>query len=290
MMGLYPNGPDLESEAQKVKARPPFKVSNVDKVIEDLGMSALPQNYQPFPVHTFSNSEDHVLRGYDAQNCPRFKEISIEVQQSDEYKDRVADYENMIKDKLDSIFNESIGYEEAGWRGDVMESDLFHGYPIPDIDTYTLDYMLGIRNYSNSYFFENGGGNLASSEFFKLIIIQFDDAVNGDALRKFGFYSAHDTTLIGFLVALDNFDGWNPPYASTIFFELYKEDNGHFVKTVYNDKALVLPGCQQELCEYDTFREVLLNRTQSDITQACVASKWYDERHYTFNYFLESRD
>jgi hypothetical protein len=290
MMGLYPNGPNLESESQQAKARPPFKVANIDSVLTELGMSALPNNYQPFPVHTVSNREDHLLRGYEAANCPRMKEISAQVQQSDEYKERVAEYENLIKDKLDGLFNESIGFEEAGWRGDVMECDLFHGFPIPDIDTDTLDYMLGIRNYSNSYFFEHGGAQLASSEFFQAIILQFEDAVKGNAVRKFGFYSAHDTTLIGFLSALENFDGQNPPYASTIIFELHREDDKHTVKTIYNDEDLILPGCGTVDCDYEIFREFLHSKTHTDITEACKTSKLFEESRYIYNYFLESRN
>jgi hypothetical protein len=42
-----------------------------------------------------------------------------------------------------------------------------------------------------------------------------------DAALRFKLYSAHDTTLVALLNGMGVCDGINPPYNSTVFFELY---------------------------------------------------------------------
>jgi hypothetical protein len=45
---------------------------------------------------------------------------------------------------------------------------------------------------------------------------------------KMTMYSAHDTTVANFLMALDVFDPQNPPYRSLVLVELWKNYEGKY--------------------------------------------------------------
>jgi len=53
--------------------------------------------------------------------------------------------------------------------------------------------------------------------------------------RKFALYSAHDYNLAGLLAAMEQFDGVNPPFASTLIFELHKKKGKPFVNILFNN-------------------------------------------------------
>ena len=72
------------------------------------------------------------------------------------------------------------------------------------------------------------------------------------------YYSAHDTTCGLFLSAFQVLKDW-PPYASHIVMELYSDpQNNWYVKFMYNDQVMHLPGCStsSDLCDYQTFSDL----------------------------------
>jgi hypothetical protein len=68
---------------------------------------------------------------------------------------------------------------------------------------------------------------------------------------KFMHYSAHDSTVLPMLVALEVFDGVWPPYASHVVLELRQsnDDGSFFVRAFYQDVLLTLPFCNgKQVC------------------------------------------
>jgi len=60
-----------------------------------------------------------------------------------------------------------------------------------------------------------------------------EDLISASSSRqkyKFILYSGHDDSLLGIMSALERPLEFNPPYASFISFELYKNNNEYFVK------------------------------------------------------------
>ncbi|XP_026151364.1 lysophosphatidic acid phosphatase type 6 [Mastacembelus armatus] len=77
--------------------------------------------------------------------------------------------------------------------------------------------------------------------------------------RKLFLYSAHDTTLIAFLMALGIFDMRWPPYAADITLELHqhRQTNEAFVKVSYIGQDQHIPGCSGVYCPLQEFKEAL---------------------------------
>ncbi|XP_058468975.1 lysophosphatidic acid phosphatase type 6 [Solea solea] len=77
--------------------------------------------------------------------------------------------------------------------------------------------------------------------------------------RKLFLYSAHDTTLVPFLMALGIFDMKWPPYAADITLELHqhRKTNEAFVKVSYNDQDQLIPGCSGVYCPLQEFKKAV---------------------------------
>lgn len=91
--------------------------------------------------------------------------------------------------------------------------------------------------------------------------------------KKFVLFSAHDTTVAATLAAMGVFDGKYPPYNSTLIWELWQNTSSPssssssdaqqqkakqsgistFVRVLYNDVPVTLPGCDGPECEFGAY-------------------------------------
>jgi len=103
---------------------------------------------------------------------------------------------------------------------------------------------------------------------------------------KFVEYSGHDSTVAPILAAYEVFDHKWPPFASNIILELYKDtapanpkdhnvENNHYVRMLYNNEALKIPGCQETaveggfLCPLSTFLALSKKVIPENYEEAC---------------------
>lgn len=77
--------------------------------------------------------------------------------------------------------------------------------------------------------------------------------------RKLFLYSAHDTTLMPFLMALGIFDMKWPPYAADITLELlqHRQTKEAFVKVSYVGQDQLIPGCSEVYCPLQEFKQAV---------------------------------
>lgn len=286
LAGFFPKGPSIASH-MKYKAVPPFEINDVNKTINSLGLAALPNYYQPVPIDTETIDKDNLLLGY-SRSCPKIREIMKDVQQSQEYRDKVSDYIANLQANLSVIIGRTVGFEEAGLVGDSLDCIQYHGYPFPEgVTDEIFQELLKIRVYANSYPFTGNGAYLASSVFYQETITVFNQLIEGKSTRKWNFYSSHDTSIIGFLSAINAWDGINPAFASTLVLELHKLEDKHFVKLLYNDKLLSIGGCALE-CPIDEYVKFINSWLITDVENACkVKYSAYRERLY--NPFFEKQ-
>lgn len=269
LAGLYPKGPLILSEKLQDLASPPFNISNLAKVKQELGSNALPNAFQPVEIQTINLNFDNLLYGFGTDQCPRFIQINQDIQNSEDYKQRVHKYVETIQPQVLQIFGANYSYEDAAYIGDTLVCEKFHDFPLPNGVTQEIyDELNSMYNYTNSYFFTPEGAALSSSEFFNAVINQFNNTIYNSSLLKIGLYSGHDTSIIGFLIFMGLWDGLNPPFASTLVFELYLENGDYFLKMIYNDKPLILEGCQL-MCPYEIFLEIIQPKIVSNLQEAC---------------------
>lgn len=269
LLGFFPQGPSIKTANLQDLAQPPFNVSGFSTVKKNLGSNALPNSYQPIPIEIISSKYDHMLAGWGVSCCPKFNLIIEEVRNSADYKQREANYNANLKQRVFQILGQNVSMEDAGWMADPMFCELFEGYQLPNgVDYDMFQELFAIFNYSNSYFYNQEGASLASSQFFEALISQFNQTIDKTGTIKIGFYSGHDTTLIGFLIFLGIWDGHNPPFASSLIFELHSENDQNLVKIIYNDEVKTLGGCQA-MCPFENFISLIEPYLISNVPSAC---------------------
>lgn len=107
---------------------------------------------------------------------------------------------------------------------------------------------------------------LSSSEMIKDIYTSLQLASQGKiGKRKFELLSAHDTTLQALLYGLELTNEWSwPVYASTIVFELFKDDHEVLVKVLFNDSPVRIGDCKSYYCSLDTLVNYMKSRSYED--------------------------
>ena len=186
----------------------------------------------------------------------------------------------------------NYSFVNAGYVGDTMLCNQYEGYPQPfETDLGLYNELTGINNYTlNMPYSVYEGQILGCSEFFKTVNSAFNLIINGETPIKFWFFSAHDTTLTAFLNCLGVPVAYQPPFASTLLFELWKLEGGHVVKVIFNDMEMLLPDCSSSSpCPIDKFSKLLLAKTTPDINEACQLQKTVeidDDMEKTINLIL----
>ena len=270
LYGLFPDGPSLRTPELNSTAVPPISINNLYNITHELGQSALLKNYQPIGIYTEQQELDHLLTGYSTTTCPRMKEILAQVVNGTEYKDREQIYIEDFKDEVFQLTGLNLSFVNAGYLGDTMLCNQYEGYPQLNTDLGLYDELTGINNYTMNMPYTEEGMIISCSDFFNEVSSIFNQTISGETKRKFSFFSAHDTTLTAFLNCLGVPIGVQPVFASTLLFELWEDAGGHLVKVIFNDQVMDLPGCGgNSPCPYDTFTEVLMNKTTPDIKKAC---------------------
>jgi len=120
--------------------------------------------------------------------------------------------------------------------------------------------------YNNSQYAKLAMGNTAWH--VRTNIQNMLNAVNAgtpSSALKFALFSAHDTTVMPFLAAIQGnlWDRIWAPYASMVTIEIYKASNpsstpsGYYFRLTYNSKAIKIPSCSDYLCDLNNLLTAL---------------------------------
>lgn len=283
LMGLYPygNGPEIPEGINKNLLFPPIEINfngsingekddylekDNDKFTYELEnkKEALPNKFQPIPVHTIENDKEYLLRAWDRKTCPVnlnwqeeqyntlfFKKLDQDFLLTKAYVSNLTSIpiENvtliLVQQVFDSfntfIWNNKENELPPDFKGEVKKNMTF----INDIIYYFLDF--GSEKQKR---FLNG-------PLFNEIALLFEKKLNHTIDKKLILLSAHDMTVMQVLTGL-NLTGYEclyekwvtknenknclsfPPYASNIFFELHENEKTKkfFVDVIYNSQLI----------------------------------------------------
>jgi hypothetical protein len=266
MQGLYPltTGPKVSNN----HPRPPMKVSDLEAIETSLGDAALPGYLQVIPIHMESDSLDILLRGYDSDVCPRMDQLEEKTLTSAEYLAKEQSWQSLFQEFSSIISMNITTIDKCASAYSALVCDEMEGFPLPEGMTQELmDELSKVHGYSKFYspFSDEEARNLSCSNFFKDLSRRMNGRLN-DKGAKFVLYSAHDTTLAAFLSCLDKTFDYNPPFASTVFFELYSDET---VVVKFNDEELTFSECGDKICTFSDFEKILEKRYIEDFEAAC---------------------
>lgn len=269
-----------------------------------LGQDGLPgltrQRLQPVPIHTVPRSEDALLRGYARDGCEALTRSDAERDARPEWTEMREQHAQLL-DALPSLsgLNHSSQLDRVFEVHDALVCDRAHSLPWPpgftqsifeelsEMSRFTLKEMFATyeqRRLSAGLFLGEVRERLLAAAASQPQPHWDPSSVTGGLSEptpsdfvgpRLAMYSAHDTTVASVLSALGVFDGNNPPYGSSIVFELVESNIAGvdrsgppdaadlFVRTFYNrgvddpfENEISIPGCSaaaSPVCTLDEF-------------------------------------
>ena len=273
--GLYfPKNNFLTNEQIKNSFPSNLLNENIEKEIIKLGNLTIPNGINVIPIHIF-NMKDHDFLLFAEISCKPVIKKRKEILKSKYIKNTVNNFQNKYKKKLDTFFNKTnINFL---WDFDHIQDfcDNFISDKIQQID---LSYFNQITKISfnelekdcNEIFrinledYQLGNKDIffmSQTPVIKKLInymekrIEIEEGILKENIYekypKFLIYSGHDSSLIGIMLwmkELFNCKTFLPLFGTSIYFELYKNDNltslkgnfeDYFIKYFINDEELI---------------------------------------------------
>ena len=259
LMGLFPppNGPTVSDSMGDV-AVPPISVQKEANIVNALQNRALPFQFSSFPVHVFPYMSDFVLLPNAAcYNLLLYTYASAEVQQA---ITNISLSNPWLLEGLQAFIPIQTEYIASNLTNivDSIYCSQAMGFPLPAFSPELLNNATNIFNQIFSVYYQDDLYiRYGASWFFWDLVEHFEAVMQGTEPTKFRLYSAHDTTLAAFLAGLQVYDNKQPPFASSLIFEV-SETNGDFsVQVLYNDVPLIIGPCKSAQCPLQTFTDYL---------------------------------
>ncbi|XP_075211914.1 prostatic acid phosphatase-like isoform X1 [Lycorma delicatula] len=220
--------------------------------------------WQPIPIHSEPSNEDKIL-GLTAY-CPRY------IQERNKAIKEIADNETVSEKALYKYFSENLGeivekFVDIEYLYHTLSIEEQHGLTLPPwtkmVHPHKTKEKTALHQASlawNKILKRFRGGPV-----LKEILGQFKEKSEGhNEDKKLLLYSAHDTTIVSVLRALEFNNLLVPDFGASLIFELQQLNDEYFVKIFYLENAsqtqpneLQIPDCLTP-CPLDT----LLNITE----------------------------
>lgn len=221
-------------------------------------------------INTDKDLVDALLR--PADHCTEYSEYIKRKKDSKSIRNVFALYKDVVSVVSSHFQISTIAAEKKIL--DVHDSVIcnnFLNYKVPDVfddkwvQRVNLLYV-DLKNYVE--YQPDYLARYSGSEFLNHIMKQFDHKILEFSKTKGFVYSAHDSTIMNLFAALGLQMTQQPPFASTLIFELHKVNNEFIVVVIYNDEPLKLPGFGAN-CTLEQFKELVSIRTFYDVNTAC---------------------
>lgn len=275
LTGLYPPGTPTNYDVRVKFGKDPLRENE----------GGLPHLFQPIPIHTQPRTKDMML--LSGRNCPRHDYLMRRKLQTSIFLDKVAAERDFIRTaariaQVEDVDTFSIF--DVDHLCDTWTCFKAHSVPLPkDATPDIVEHACNISNWMLTY--GNKGREIhrlraglildSVARYMAMASLRhvgrLPKHLNGMD-RKFLFLSAHDNTVASTLAALRVFNNENPPYNSTIFWELYSNSDGSLsVRLEFNGNPLVLPGCPDAYCPIDDYM-----RSTSKVTIPGEDARWVE--------------
>jgi len=301
LYGIYNGtGPGLPADYNASLAAPPYASDSVQTIIDAMDNSyAIPNNFQPIPVHVTEAKYDTLLLA-QGNGCPSSSTYSNKNLQ---HPNVSIIYQNLSA-TVDYLNRNNVSVKSLADLysvGDTAVCNLQNNFPLPgNMDPKSQVYEDVF--FAMTYYFtlsiqgQEIQRQMNAYNLFYTIYDHMNGTYNGTSSLKYIFYSAHDSTLTSILSAMgfvspgcliENYYAklnnqtineycLYPIFASSVKFEFYKNNGNPYVKILYNDK--VLPICNNvEKCSFSNFysyiQTITGHLTPNDFASYCGISQ-----------------
>lgn len=237
LLGLYPlgTGPNLPDSTE----------------------AALPQGFQPIPIHTMPTRKDKFL-------FPDFNEqwnnlLKTQIENQKEWKEKTK----LMQPKFQS-WSQKLDIKITNLRQLIALSDTLYIYQLHHItfpkrlsDEDIKEIIAAGRWAVTTQFKNKKTGGYLGNTLLKGIGIYIKQASDHKNELKSLFLFAHDTTILSLMSVLGAPLNDVPPYVADVKIALYETDDHQFkVNILFNDKAVYIPACHGTTCTLTQFLQL----------------------------------
>ncbi|XP_021935195.1 prostatic acid phosphatase isoform X2 [Zootermopsis nevadensis] len=246
-------------------------------------------DWQPIPVHTVPESMDEILAG--KRPCASYDAELLRVKTSPEmrrYNEEHADLYRYTSEQSGSNIHDP---ESLEFLCNTLFIEELYNLTLPNwTKSVYPQKMMSVSSYSftvpaKTRLLQRLKIGPLVRQVIRHMMEKRDGTMKPD--YKMTMYSAHDTTVANFLMALGIFDEQSPPYRSLVLVELWKNDQAEYqVKVLYRNSTthdpynLAIPGCAS-VCPLEKFADLLKPVIPVSWEKECKMGIFSDD--FTFN-------
>jgi len=174
------------------------------------------------------------------RSCARLRALIKAARSHPDHLDHVKNRE-AFQEKVEK----ALGRQVNSWDGlnSTLQTIVRHGLLLPEeVNQEIINGVEREAGYETAVKFSTPEiCRLGIGRFIGDVLERMQRTVGGEDGVRFALYSGHDNTLSPFLSAFGVFDSVQPPMASMILLELYRDDSGkHWVRFLYNGEEKVV--------------------------------------------------
>lgn len=228
--------------------------------------------WRPFPVHSRETDRDWLYQIYQdpSKQCPEFDKLIKQIRvSSDWYLETDKTYAEFFQ-SITKHTGSPFTIDNIGSLYDNLFCLKSNGYKLPSwVDSQIMETLinlsgvlqgLGFSDYEMKY--TKTLSKMRAGVILSHMITNMEKRLNGDTGYYVVGYSGHDSSVIPLLTSLGAFNWKQPPYASCVMIDLYKNDDGsHFVEFWYRNDSkhdpypLSFYECGHK-CDYEVFKKI----------------------------------
>ena len=219
---------------------------------------ALPNLYQPIPIHTIDHKQDNLLV---VHTMPEFKSLwQKHVLTSSEYLDKKSEYKDKMQKWSQITGIELKELQQLVELGDNLFIRQIYGIAMPEgITDQDKDEIIQLGQWMYLAKFAHYEVGYYASKDLRLAISEYLQKASNNNPLKYVLFSAHDGTISalisGMRIPLDTI----PPYASCLKILLTHDNSSNLynIKLNFNGTNLDLPQCKNNNCSLKEFLEII---------------------------------
>lgn len=231
------------------------------------GNPALPASYQPIPVRTLPVPQDKLLLAHDAYIDTFNKMCEKYVYPSNSWKDMESKYKGKFEE-WSKIFGVKINsIMDLFSIGDNLNVRIRNGVEMPKgLSEKDAKKIIWLTDWIQGQQFKPAEvGDYFGSDFLVKLKKDMEDVKAEKQMYKYILYSGHDSSILPVMSALKVPLEMNPPYASHIDFEMYKDGDDYYVRVRFNNKDVELEGGNGGICKLDAFFKIVDKSAQGKV-------------------------
>lgn len=225
----------------------------------DNGAPALPGLRQPVPIMTIPRGVPNLINP-EHENADKVQELIVRhgfVQ---------PEWQRMERDLAGDLrrWGRILGVPIKDLNAFLVPADhvycrWVHGKPLPkDLRKADLDRIIATKMRACAIrFVPKELARHMASGFLRALDADLQAVAAGKGKVRYQLYSGHDDSILGLMSALDRPLENNPPYASHVEFELYRDGDAFQVRTFFNGTPVPLTPGNRETLSLAEFHEFL---------------------------------